>query len=86
MSTYRQIQEIFNQLIHVLINREDYCEKSKAYALFMNLLCKAMSIRHAVNNNDNFVKFYTSSLLDTFQSKNMVLLEKNVSNILETFI
>ena len=86
MSTYRQIQEIFNQLIHVLVNSEGYCEKSKAYALFMNLLCKAMSIRHGVNNNDNFVKFYTSSLLDIFQSKNGVLVEKNVNNILETFI
>ena len=29
MSTYRQIQEIFNQLNQMLINQEDYSEKSK---------------------------------------------------------
>ena len=36
ISIYRQIQEIFNQVDHVLINLEGYCEKSK-YTPFMNL-------------------------------------------------
>ena len=37
MSKYRQIQEIFNQLNHVPINPEGYCEKGKEHTLFMNL-------------------------------------------------
>ena len=36
MSLYRQIQEIFNQLNHVLLDAKGYCEKSKEYKLFMN--------------------------------------------------
>ena len=36
-----------------------------------------MSIMHCVNDNDNkFSKYYTCSLLDTLQSKNMGLVEK----------
>ena len=37
MSTYRQIQEQFNQLNHVIINTEGYCAKTKEYTLFINL-------------------------------------------------
>ena len=86
MSTYRQIQEIFNQLNHVLINAEGYCEKSKEYTRFMNLFWPAMSILHCVNDNNKFVKYYTCNLLNTPQSKNVGLVEKNVNQILETFI
>ena len=57
MSTYRQIHEIFDQLNHVLINAEGYCEKSKEYKLFGNLFWQAVSIIHHVNDNGNkFVK------------------------------
>ena len=46
-----------------------------------------MSITHRVTDNDNkFVKYYTCSLLNTLQSKNADLVEKNVNQILETFI
>ena len=46
-----------------------------------------MSVMHRVNDNDNkFAKYYTCSLLNTLQSKNVNLLEKNVNQILETFI
>ena len=69
MSTYRQIQKIFNLLKHVLINPEDHCEKSKEHTLFMNLLWQVMSIMHCVNDKSNLVKYYSFSLLDTFQSK-----------------
>ena len=41
---------------------------------------------HCVNDNNNLVKYFTFSLLDTFQSKTVGLVEKNVSDILETFI
>ena len=86
MSKYRQIQEIFNQLNHVPINPEGYCEKGKEHTLFMNLFWQAMSIMHCVNDNGNLVKCYTFSLLDTFQSTNPGLVENSVSDILETFI
>ena len=87
MSIYRQIEEIFNQLNHVLINAEGYYEKSKKYTLFVDLLWQAVSIMHIVNDNDNiFVKYYTCSLLNTPQSKNVGLVERNVKQILETFI
>ena len=46
-----------------------------------------MSIMPHVNDNDNkFVKYYTCSLLNTLQSKNVDLFEKNFNQILETFI
>ena len=46
-----------------------------------------MSIMHHVNDNDNkLVKYYTCSPLNTPQSKNVSLVEKNVKQILETFI
>ena len=46
-----------------------------------------MSIMHPVNNNYNkFVKYYTCSLLNTLQSKNVGLVKKNVNQILETII
>ena len=51
MKTYKQIQEIFNQLNHLLINAEGYCEKSKEYALLINLFWQAMSIMYRVNDN-----------------------------------
>ena len=83
MSTYRQIQEIFNRLNLVLINAEGYYEKSKECTLFMNLFWQAMSIMHRVNGNDNkFVKYYTCSLLNTLQSKYLGLVEKDVNQIL----
>ena len=40
-----------------------------------------MSIMHCVNNNSNLVKYYTFSLLDTFQSKERGSGWKNVNNI-----
>ena len=44
-----------------------------------------MSITHFVNDSDNkFFKYYTCSLLNTLQSKNVGLVEKNVNQILET--
>ena len=86
MSTYRQIQETFNQLNRVLINPEGYCEKSKTLTPFMNLFCQVMNIIHCVNDNDNnFVKYYTSSLLDTLQSKNVSLVGKKMSTNLGNF-
>ena len=46
-----------------------------------------MSVMHRVNDNVNkFAKYYTCSLLNTFQSKNVGLVEKNVNRILETII
>ena len=46
-----------------------------------------MSIMHHVNDNDNkFVKYYACSSLNTPQSKNVGLVEKNVKQILETLI
>ena len=87
MSTYRQIEEIFNKLNRVLINAEGYCEKNIEYTQFMNLFWQAMSIMEHVNDNDNkFGKYYTCSLLNTLQSKNVGLVEKNVKQISETFI
>ena len=85
MSTCRQIQEIFDQINHVLINTEGYCEKNKEYTVFVNMFWQAMSIIHHVNDGDKFVKYYTCSPLNTPQSKNMGLVEKNVNQILETF-
>ena len=41
-----QFQEIFNQLNHVLIDPEGYCEKSKVKiheSVFMNLFSHVMS-------------------------------------------
>ena len=87
MSTYRQIQGIFDQLNHVFIKVESYCENSKECTLFGNLFCQVVSKIHHVNDNDNkVVKYYTCSPLNTPQSKNMGLVEKNVKQILETFI
>ena len=87
MSTYRQIQEIFNQLNHVIINAEGYCGKTKEYTLFINLLWQAISIMHRVNDNDNkFAKYYPCCLLNTPQSKNVGLVEKNVKKTLEAII
>ena len=78
---------MFNQLNHVLINAKGYCKKSKENTLFMNLFWQTMSIMPHVNDNDNkFVKYYTCSLLNTLQSKNVDLFEKNFNQILETFI
>ena len=34
-----------------------------------------MSIMHCANDNGNLAKYYTFSLLDTFQSKNVSLVE-----------
>ena len=46
-----------------------------------------MSIMHHVNDNDNkLVKYYTCSLLNTPQSKNVSMVEKNAKQILEAFI
>ena len=46
-----------------------------------------MGIMHRVNDNDNkFAKYYTCSLLNTLQSKNVDLVEKYVNQILETII
>ena len=82
MSTYRQIQEIFNQLNNVLINAEGYCEKSKEHTLLVNLFWQAKNIMHCVNDNGNkFVKYYTWSLSNTPQWKNVGLAEKNVNQI-----
>ena len=40
---------------------------------------------HCENDNDNkFAKYYTCSLLNTLQSRNVGLVEKNVNQILET--
>ena len=39
-----------------------------------------------VNDNSNLVKYYTLSLLDSFQSKNVGPVKKNVSDLLETLI
>ena len=87
MSRYRQIQEIFNQINHVIINAEGYCRKTKKCKLFINLFRQAMSIMQCVNANDNkFAKYYTCSPLNTLQSKNVGLVEKNVNQILETII
>ena len=42
---------------------------------------------HHVNDDDNkFVKYYTCTLLNTLQSKNVGLFEKNFNQMLETFI
>ena len=87
MITYRQIEEIFHQLNHVIINAEGYCGKTKEYMLLINLFWQAMGIMHRVNDNDNkFAKYYTCSLLNTLQSKNVDLVEKYVNQILETII
>ena len=80
MRTYRQIQEIFHQVNHVLIKAEGYCEKTKEYTLFMNLFWQVN------DNGSKFVKYYTCNLLNTLQSKNVFLVEKNAKQILETFI
>ena len=62
-------------------------KKSKEYTLFMNLFWQAMSVMHRVNENDNIsATYYACSLLNTLQWKNEVLIEKNVNQILETFI
>ena len=48
--------------------------------MFINLFCQAMNIIHCVNDNDNnFVKYYISSLLETLQSKNAGLVGKKMS-------
>ena len=87
MSTYRQIQKMFDQLNHLLINAEGYCEKSKEYTQFENLFWRAMSIMYHVNDDDNkYVKYFTWSSFNIPQSKNVDLAEKNVKQILETFI
>ena len=52
----------------------------------MNLFCQPMSIMHCLGDNGNLVKYYFFSLLDTFQSKNVGLVEKNVNDIFETLI
>ena len=53
----------------------------------MNLFWQAMRVIHRVNENDNiFAKYYACSLLNTLQWKNEGLIEKNVNQILETFI
>ena len=71
----------------MLINAEGYREKNKEYTLFMNLFWQAMRIMHRVNDNYNkFVKYYTCSLLNTLQSNNVGLAEKNVNQILKTII
>ena len=72
---------MFNQLNHVLANQEGYVEKIKG-----KIHEQAMSLMHCVNDNGNFVKYYTFSLLGTFQSKNVDLVEKNVNDILDTFV
>ena len=78
---------MLNQLTHVLFNAEDYCEKSKEYTLLVSLFWQAINIMHCVNDNGSkFVKYYTCSLLNTPQSKNVSLVEKNVNQIQETFI
>ena len=87
ISIYRQIQEIFNQLNHVIINAEGYCGKTKEYTLFINLFWQAMSIMHRVNDHDNkFAKYYTCNVLNTLQLKNVGLVEKFFNQILETII
>ena len=64
IKTYREIQEIFNQLNHVLINAEGYCEKSKECTLSLNLFWQAMSIMHRVNDICNeFVKICNDTWL-----------------------
>ena len=46
-----------------------------------------MSIMHRVNDHDNkLAKYYTCSLLNTLQLKNVGLVEKNFNQILETII
>ena len=45
-----------------------------------------MSTMHYVNYNGNLVKYDTFSLLDFFQSKKVGLVERNVNDILETFM
>ena len=92
MSTYRQIQEIFKQLSQVRINAEGYFERSKEYTLFINLFWQAMSIIYRANYNDNeFVKYYTCSLLKQSSVKrndqlNSDPVEKKINQVLETFI
>ena len=45
-----------------------------------------MSIMHRVNDNDNkFAKYYTCSLLNTLQSKNVDLVEKYVKPNLRNY-
>ena len=52
----------------------------------MNLYWQAMSIIHFVNDNDhNFVKYYTCSLLDNLQSKNVGLVRKKCQPNLRNF-
>ena len=46
---------------HVLANQEGYREKVKGKNHE-----QAMSLMHCVNDNGNFVKYYTFSLLSTF--------------------
>ena len=41
---------------------------------------------HCVNDNDNFIKYYPFRLLDTFQSRDVGLVEKSTNDISETFI
>ena len=52
----------------------------------MNLFYQAMNIIHCVNDNDNnFVKYYTSSPLDTLQSKHAGLAGKKCQPNLRNF-
>ena len=89
MSTYRQFKKYLTNWTKCLLTKKTTVKKVKwrfMSNVFMNLFWQTMSLMHCVNDNNNLVKYFTFSLLDTFQSKNVGLVEKNVSDILETFI
>ena len=64
----------------MLANQEGYTEKIKE-----KIHEQAISLMHCVNGNGNLVKYYTFSLLGTFQSKNVDLVEKKCQGYLRHF-